>query len=87
MSTLMLNDAWPHVLSPTEKSVVGYRQVVTVKVGPDGSIDRLKERLEAERFTQGCGDNNLETFFPIARCLFSEFTYLLLLTFPIQTIS
>ena len=36
--------------------------VVTVKVGPDGQVDRLKARLVAKRYTQQYGLDYYDTF-------------------------
>ena len=48
MDVLYSNDTWELVALPPGKSHVGFRWVYTVKVGPDGQIDRLKARLVAK---------------------------------------
>ena len=52
---------------PPGKLVVGCRWVYTVKVGPDGSVDRLKARLVAKGYTQLFGLNYGDTFCPVAK--------------------
>ena len=48
MDALYSNGTWELVALPSGKSPVGCRWVYTVKVGPDGKIDRLKARLVAK---------------------------------------
>ena len=45
------NDTWERVALPPGKSPVGCHWVYTVKVGPDGKIDRLKAHLVAKGYT------------------------------------
>ena len=52
MDALSSNGTWELVTFPSGKSPVGYRWVYTVKVGPDGQVDRLKARLVAKGYTQ-----------------------------------
>ena len=42
MATLHSNGTWDLVVLPSGKSTIGCRWVYTVKVGPDGQVDRLK---------------------------------------------
>ena len=48
MTTLHSNSTWDLVVLPSGKSTVGCRWVYTIKVGPDGQVDRLKARLVAK---------------------------------------
>nr|CAN82683.1 hypothetical protein VITISV_000483 [Vitis vinifera] len=51
MTALHSNGTWDLVVLPSSKSTVGCRWVYTVKVGPDGQVDRLKARLVAKGYT------------------------------------
>ena len=70
MDALYSNDTWELVALPPGKSSVGCHWVYTVKVGPDGQIDRLKTRLVAKGYTQQYGSNNYDTFSPVAKIAF-----------------
>ncbi|RVW15742.1 putative mitochondrial protein [Vitis vinifera] len=48
MAALHSNGKWDLVSLPPGKSTIGCRWVYTVKVGPDGQVDRLKARLVAK---------------------------------------
>ena len=45
------NGALDLVTLPAGKTLVGCRWVYTVKIGPDGQMDRLKARLVAKGYT------------------------------------
>ncbi|RVW17844.1 Retrovirus-related Pol polyprotein from transposon RE1 [Vitis vinifera] len=51
MAALHSNDTWDFVVLPSGKSTVGCRWVYTVKIGPNGQVDRLKARLVAKGYT------------------------------------
>ena len=51
MVALHSTGTWDLVPLPTGKSIVGCRLVYTVKIGPDGRVDRLKARLVAKGYT------------------------------------
>ena len=51
MDALYTNDTWELVALPLGKSSVGCRWVYTVKVGPNGQIDRLKACLVVKGYT------------------------------------
>ena len=67
MDALYSNDTWELVALPPGKSPIGCRCVYTVKVRPDGQIDRLKARLVANGYTQQYGSNYYDTFSPVAK--------------------
>ena len=51
IAALHSTGTWDLVILPFGKFPVGYRWVYTVKVGPDGQVDRLKACLVAKGYT------------------------------------
>jgi len=51
LSALHNSGTWELVPLPSRKSVVGCRWVFAIKVGPNGTIDRLKACLVAKGYT------------------------------------
>ncbi|CAL1362537.1 unnamed protein product [Linum trigynum] len=68
LDALHANNTWTLVpRPPPSTSVVGCRWVYTIKMNPDGTIERHKARLVAQGFTQEMGIDYSETFAPVAK--------------------
>lgn len=61
---------WELVPLPASNAIVGYYWVCIVKIGPDGTVDRLKARLVAKGYTKIFSLNYSDTFYPIAKIAF-----------------
>uniref|UniRef100_A0A0V0I728 Putative ovule protein n=1 Tax=Solanum chacoense TaxID=4108 RepID=A0A0V0I728_SOLCH len=61
-NALQTNNTWELVQLLKGKSIVGSRWIYRVKVGSDGTIDRLKARLVAKGYTQIYGLDYGDTF-------------------------
>lgn len=67
MVALEKNGTWDIVDLPQNKILIGCKWVYTVKLKPDGSVDRYKARLIAKGYTQTYGIDYQETFAPVAK--------------------
>ena len=66
MAALHSTATWDLVVLSFGKFLVGCCWVYTVKVGPDGQVDRLKAPLVSKGYTQVYGFDYGDTFSPIA---------------------
>ncbi|CAL1359030.1 unnamed protein product [Linum trigynum] len=67
MDALEENHTWELVPRLDGMSVIGCRWVYTVKMLPDGAVDKFKARLVAQGFKQEYGIDYEETFAPVVK--------------------
>ncbi|CAH9078510.1 unnamed protein product [Cuscuta europaea] len=67
MEALHSSGTWEVVSHPPSKSVVGFRWIYTVKVGPHGQVDRFKAHLVAKGYTQIYGLDYTDTFSSVVK--------------------
>lgn len=70
MFALESRGTWELASPPTDCELVGCRWIFSIKYLPDGTIERLKARLIAKRYSQMYGINYFGTFSSVARLNF-----------------
>lgn len=67
LDALIKNDTWELDPKPKNQPVVGCKWVYTIKLQPDGSLDRYKARLVAQGYKQQYGIDYGEIFALVAK--------------------
>ena len=67
IDALYSNGTWELVTLPPDKAPVGCHWVYTMKVGPEGQVDRLTTRLVAKGYTQQYGSDYYDIFSSMAK--------------------
>eukprot|EP00253_Pinus_taeda_P025696 PITA_25696 len=67
MESILRNDTWDLVELPKNKTPIGCKWLFKPKMDADGSIEKLKARLDAKGYSQQEGIDFDDTFAPVAK--------------------
>lgn len=84
IATLKKNVTWDLVPFPEGQTPVGYKWVFKKKMGPNGSIEKHKEKFVTKGYSQVEGIDYGEIFSPIAKLTSIQFLLSLATTYDLE---